>query len=471
MHDRWRVFGYQITGDPEEADHKYHYSYEVQDILAKFHHLVQRGNPKVLPRLIKAIKKYPRVPALRNYVTVYYQNQGNAKKAYEINRQIAEKFPDYLMAQVNLAAEYLTAKDYEKIPEILGDTLDLQELYPNRKVFHYGEFVAINNIAVPYLLETQQYDVLRTRLPILTKVLGEDHPTTVLATEGLFAASVEQKNSLFVERTFDETLLQDEPPVFTHPEVAQLYELPLPQAKPVYEQLLALPADSLGQDLLLLLKDSLHRYYYWLDQMDEEDKSFDFYLHAIYLLRELQPEGTLELFLEILRQGDDYLTNLYDDLLSEEWWRFMYPLIGDDLGPLTAFAKEKNLYTFSKMVVIEVLMQIFFHQTERKAEVLGELRGIMQYMLDHQDQKEDICDPYFCGMLAVVVTALPDDGLVELSRQFYELEMIDPMLDREFEQLIKEYPELKETERSKQDIPLPLFKEIDRLLARYNWED
>ncbi|MEL7248587.1 MAG: DUF1186 domain-containing protein [Bacteroidota bacterium] len=471
MYDRWRVFGYQITGNPEDADHRFHYSLEVQDVLAKFHQLIQRGNPKVLPRLVKAIKKYPRVPALRNYLTVYYHNQGNTNKAYDINRQIAEKFPGYLMARVNLAMEYLSREAYNKVPEVLGDELDLQALYPNRKVFHYGEFQAINNAAVPYFLQTKQYEVLRTRLPILTEVLGEDHPLVDMARDGLMLARRGQMDSLFEERSFDETLIREEAPVFTHPEVAQLYELPLPQAKPVYQQLLSLPADSLGQDLLALLKDSLHRYYYWLDRMKQEDRIFDFYLHAIYLLRELQPPGTLELFLEILRQGEDYLKNLYEDFVTEEWWRFVYPLVGEDLSVLTAFIKEKNIYTFSKMVAIDVLTQIFFHQIERKAEVVEEMRGIMQYMLDHKDQKEDICDPSFCAMLTVVVVGLSDDGLMQLSKQFYDLELCNSYFDFGYAEREKEYAEFKGSDRNKRVLPLPLFEELDRVLQRYDWED
>ncbi|MEL6657707.1 MAG: DUF1186 domain-containing protein [Bacteroidota bacterium] len=471
MYDRWRVFGYQITGDPEDADHKFHYSLEVQGVLGKFHQLIERGNPKVLPRLIKAIKKYPRVPALRNYLTVYYHNQGNTKKAHEINRQIVEKFPDYLVARVNLAAEYLSSEAYDKVPEILGEALDLQGLYPNRKVFHFGEFQAINNVAVPYFLETQQYEALRTRLPVLTDVLGEDHPLTGMARDGLLLARKGHTESVFVERTFDETLIQQEAPVFTHPEVAQLYELSLPEAKPVYQQLLALPADSLGQDLLLLLQDSLHRHYYWLDRMEAEERNFDFYLHAILLLRELQPPGTLELLVDILRQGDDYLRRLYDDFVTEEWWRFVYPLVGADLKVLTAFAKENNIYTFSKMVAIDVLTQIFFHQTERKAEVVEELRGIMQYMLDHKEDKENICDPYFCSMLTVVVAGLSDDGLMTLSKEFYDLALCDPNFDYGYAEREKEYARSKGTDEHKEDLPLPLFDEIDRLLERYNWED
>lgn len=57
------------------------------------------------------------------------EGQGNRTKAFEINREIIEKHPDYLFGKLNLANEYILTEQYEKVPEILGKEMELKKLY------------------------------------------------------------------------------------------------------------------------------------------------------------------------------------------------------------------------------------------------------------------------------------------------------------------------------------------------------
>ena len=76
------------------------------------------------------------------------------KKAAEINNEILEEFPDYLFAKLNLANFCFINEEIEKVPEILGTSLELCDLYPERKVFHCDEFFNYYEMAALYYCKT-----------------------------------------------------------------------------------------------------------------------------------------------------------------------------------------------------------------------------------------------------------------------------------------------------------------------------
>ena len=165
---------YRLTGEPEKADHNYHYPSDVAEILRKCNQMLQRVNPKLLARLIKMIKKYPRVPAFYNYLSTYYMEIGNNEKGYEINRQLLKKFPDYLHANINLANEYLLKGSPEKMPEVLGENLELSDIYPARKVFHINEYIAYTKTVILYLFATDDVGGVTARVDEVQELVGTD---------------------------------------------------------------------------------------------------------------------------------------------------------------------------------------------------------------------------------------------------------------------------------------------------------
>ena len=66
---------------------------------------------------------------------------GNTQKAEEVNRWIVAEHPDYLFGKINLATEYWKKGEIDKIPEVLGEALDIKALYPERDIFHIDEVV------------------------------------------------------------------------------------------------------------------------------------------------------------------------------------------------------------------------------------------------------------------------------------------------------------------------------------------
>lgn len=433
---------YRLTGQPEEADHNYHYSQEVAELLFKCNQLVQRVNPKVLPRLIKLVKKYPKVPAFYNYISSYYAHLGNNEKAYETNRLILKKFPDYLHAKLNLANEYLVQESPEKMREILGENLELNDIYPARKVFHISEYIAYTKTVILYLYATDELDDVSLKTDEFIAMVGPD--PEFVAWSRVQLEDYKARNghdhavSAFNETGYDQTRATEVPPVFNHPEVASLYELPLKEAWEHFTELLELPHETLIEDLQVLLHDTINRYDFWRSEYNSLE-NIDFYLQAILLLRELDAEACYGVLMDILRQGSEFLRFWYDYYLFEEYWRFLYPVANHHLPELLAFLKEPNINSSAKLVLTDVLNQIAAHNPDYYEKIKLIYLDLMTFLLDHQEDKENICDPEFCGMLTVCVVIFNDEEVISLTKRFYEEGLCSAGFDGGFASRLEEF--------------------------------
>jgi len=124
--------------------------------------------------LYQLIAQYPHVPQFKNLLAVIFSKQGNSTKSYEINRLIVKEHPDYLFGKLNLANEYLDKKELEKIPELLGQSLSIHELYPHRRIFHKDEVVAFNITVIHYFIQSGNIGEAETRLESLKKLDPEN---------------------------------------------------------------------------------------------------------------------------------------------------------------------------------------------------------------------------------------------------------------------------------------------------------
>ncbi len=96
-----------------------------------------RTNPRAAaPQLMAALLRYPQVPSIFNYLFVAFSAMGDIKRAEAIVLENLRLHPDYLFARVNYAEMCLGRGEPDKVPEILGEQLDLKQLYPERDRFH-----------------------------------------------------------------------------------------------------------------------------------------------------------------------------------------------------------------------------------------------------------------------------------------------------------------------------------------------
>ena len=128
-----------------------------------------RTNPRAAaPQLMAALLRYPQVPSIFNYLFVAFSAMGDIKRAEAIVLENLRLHPDYLFARVNYAEMCLGRGEPDKVPEILGEQLDLKQLYPERDRFHVSEVVGFYGVVGFYYWQTGRpkeaalcYDLLR----------------------------------------------------------------------------------------------------------------------------------------------------------------------------------------------------------------------------------------------------------------------------------------------------------------------
>ncbi len=101
-----------------------------EHLMQESYDLAHKGGNNSIRRIKKLIEKYPNVTSVYNHLHVAYLYSGKMAKAKEVQLLINEKFPDYLFGKISFAEQALNNKEYDRIPEILGKRLKLEELYP-----------------------------------------------------------------------------------------------------------------------------------------------------------------------------------------------------------------------------------------------------------------------------------------------------------------------------------------------------
>jgi tetratricopeptide (TPR) repeat protein len=155
--------GYKITYNPAELDSENGITPEIRIHLDKTLKKLLKGAKNLNKEIETLIARYPQIPQFKNYLSSYYSNIGQHEKAFEINNNIIKEHPEYLFGKINLALQYLRKNQFSKIPEILGDALEIKSLYPDRDIFHIEEVLSFYQIAVYYYIETGDIEAAEMR--------------------------------------------------------------------------------------------------------------------------------------------------------------------------------------------------------------------------------------------------------------------------------------------------------------------
>ena len=223
---QFEKIGYKITGNPDEADHPYHFDKEMTELLEKTFRKVQRQEVDIEDRLNILINRYPAIPHFKNYLSTYYALIGDNAMAEEVNNKILEGHPDYLYARLNKALSLMDRGEAEKVPDILGEFMDIKMLYPDRNAFHELEVLSFLKIAVLYFIAIDDNEAAKMRLDMMMEI-DDEHNDTYIARQHMvkytglkLAESFKKLHKL----TWDMVLEKMPVPTFQNPELAQLYE-------------------------------------------------------------------------------------------------------------------------------------------------------------------------------------------------------------------------------------------------------
>jgi len=177
MTENYTISGYNITTDPYFQNHRFGYTTELtKQLETLFVESQDKKNKKIIDKLSKLIIEYPSSPQLKNFLSVAHHIKGNYDKAIEVNNWILSEHPDYLFAKLNEANKYIDAKSFDKVPDILGESLDLKQLYPERNLFHLVEVTGYLKVVIRYLSAIGNIELAENRLEILKSIDSLEFP-------------------------------------------------------------------------------------------------------------------------------------------------------------------------------------------------------------------------------------------------------------------------------------------------------
>ena len=429
------ISGYEITNDENFMRTLYPVPHELDIQLVDLFALARKGKPASVKIFIRLIEKYPKVPALKNYLSVLYASMGNIKKSHEINHWIVAEHPEYLFGKLNMAAEYFEKEEYHKIPEVLGENMALKALCPQRDIFHIAEFCAFLKIAILYFSAISDLEKAQIRLDILREAapdsddleLAEKHFNLAKMKASFAHLKKFREDAILVEVNKTALTNIETPPEFYHQQIALLYENDFYFDKKVIAEILELPRQSLIEDLNKVLDDSIIRFNYFKTHADSggfSDKTYNFVLHALFMLAEIEATESIENILKVLRQDKEYTELYIGDILTEFMWLILYKTGAHNLDVCKLFMFEPGINTFCKSSVSEMADQLAQHQPERKEEIIAWYRDVFRFFIN-SSLNDNVIDSDLLGMLVNDVLDFKGVELLPDIEQLYNKDIVD----------------------------------------------
>lgn len=421
----YKLESYAITSDHHLLDEQNHINLEVRQIIENIHPDVLKGRKYLLKKLPRLIQQFPKVPVFKNLLASVHKERGETKQAFKANRWLVKEHPDYLYGKLNLAAEYLDTEELEKIPEILGELLELKALYPQRETFHIEEFIAFNQIAALYFLSQDNLEQAEIRIDMMKEVDAEHFKTQDVEEKlryYIFMKAAERRQTEM--ESYHEPIIKDRrsqlqtttTPKFNFPlQIQWLYEEDYDFPVSKLETILNLERQPLIEDLEKVLQDSIARYDYF---MEAEDYNFlEFAMHAIFLLCELKAYDSLESILELFKQDDDFLESWFGDFINDIAKSIVLNLGEKNLPELFQFLRLPNLYPFSKAYISEGLFSLATEQPYLEEKITKFYKETLRFYIEKGE------DPNFADSVAngLIISDITNNGYKDLLPEVQQL--------------------------------------------------
>ena len=127
-------FNFTITTIQQVSNPTYNVDERAKILLDKTYSEVtkQKGNEK---ELLRYVDEYPDLPEFKNRLYAFYIMKGRIGELMKIYQQTILQHPDYLFGKICTALNYYDQKQFSKMPGLLGENLELDSLYPEKKFF------------------------------------------------------------------------------------------------------------------------------------------------------------------------------------------------------------------------------------------------------------------------------------------------------------------------------------------------
>lgn len=444
--------GYKITDEPIHS-----YGREIERYLRWSHSLgkqrkVSQADIRKLERLIE---KHPEVIAFRNHLVVCHSVNGNHKMVREMTFKMLENLPDYDFAKFGVVETLIKEKDYDGASKILGETRKVEGFFKD-EIIHVSAFRAFQILAAEIDTEEGKLDSAEERLNLVEELEPNKkdlikkyrYPIILKRLEDSMAQRADAEKmrrevTSFPTVVFEET---DEAVTLHHStELSSFYDTDWGELPDNFEQILALPRESLIQDLENILIDSIQRSAFFEEEEDESLTSFP--LHAIHFLGYLESENSLDTILNIFRQGDDFLDLWYNEFTKDLFLPVLFKVAKTkkEWHKLAQFLLEENVHSEPKSIVTDVLKELILAEKMPREQGLSLFQSTIEYVFKNIGNDDFLDTMFISSMISDIVDARLVE-LLPLLKQLYDNNLVDKVwagkyefVEKEIEKEIQDY--------------------------------
>ena len=242
----------------------------------------------------------------------------------------------------------------------------------------------------------------------------------------------------------------DGAPSFNHPElIRNLYEYDVDIAPNIIREILALPRESLLDDLAAILDDADKRFDFFVENERKPNggrfphtmRNFPF--HAICLLAEIVSDRSVDLVLGFLISKNhapdankDFIEFWLGEHITETIWQILFRLGRGREQDLVSFFFEDNIDIYTKQVAPSALTQIALRFPEQRGAILALFEGIFRRFIAMESDGAKI-DRTMVAMALSDYADLAPEPVSPLARQLYERNLVDIRYSGKYEKLME----------------------------------
>lgn len=414
------------------------YSEVVQDILQEIHPYLRSPNRALIKELEEYVKRYPHVPQFKSHLYFALIRMDKERAAKRVAQKILKAHPDYLIGKVYASHVLIDEDDQEGFKALLGDSLWLHDLLPERDVFHRSELLNYYNCVCRKLAELGELVEAKKRLKVLIVTYPEDEITKEAALL-ISHAEILQNQHFQEEKDVTEFDLHAPnktvgkypqslaPPNFIAAEqFGKLYEYGNDIPQNVLEDCVQLPRKTIVADCQTVLQDFIANVDRYLTEFTSGEREQDrcyFVEHSLKIATVLEITEVIPLILDIFRLGNEIFERWFDFEITRPTWGLLclgFPVYRDDY---TALLQERQVFSGGKTAITEAVLQYGLQGADQHEVAVQWFIDVYEYFLAHPTDTE-LLDTTVFTMGLVNAIDLRDKRFEPLVRAYYRNDWI-----------------------------------------------
>ena len=222
-------------------------------------------------------------------------------------------------------------------------------------------------------------------------------------------------------------------PTFAHPVFEQLYQKDYFIDDAVVREILALGPEAAVPELLKITDATLADFNY--DDPDADWHDSYYFLHALYLLHELQAPEALDVYQRFLRLSAEQQEYWFGDWIFEELPALLAAAGQSRPAELMALLEDGTYSLQSRLPMGEALAQLARQHPKLRPDISAFFQRYLRYIIDHAAQAQELFPPddelygyELADYLGLLLANLQDADLRELEpeiRELYRLGLVD----------------------------------------------